>query len=447
VNGAVESLPAIPPAPPRDSTADMPGISVSTRDSIRTARRAAARKCDSTGVRSYTRRSRDTLNLVRVTITCDSLKLATSPDLPPSIYDTGEETLGGGEMEALVAQALSMGAQAGFAPQPLTAQLDLPRYNRIEGFSFGARADQQLGAGYSAHATARLGLADLEPNLELTGSRSDLRRTTSLTAYNRLVSASDWGTPFGFGSSLRALLFSRDDGFYYRASGLELTSTPDERSGAVLEWGLFAEQERTARQRANFSFAHATSGTDFVPNFEAGRGLFVGARSRLTHTLGLDPQGFRLLTDARVEGARGDSGSYGRAALELTASHGIGNGAAALTVAGGSTVGVVPMQRYWFLGGAQTVRGQAPGLTEGKVGNAFWLARAEVAHGLGVVRPVAFADLGWAGDRTSWRDIGRPMSGAGVGLSMMDGLVRFDVARGIFPERQWRVDTYVEARF
>jgi len=32
-------------------------------------------------------------------------------------------------------------------------------------------------------------------------------------------------------------------------------------------------------------------------------------------------------------------------------------------------------------------------------------------------------------------------------MSIMDGLIRFDVARGINPERQWRVDTYIDARF
>jgi len=34
-----------------------------------------------------------------------------------------------------------------------------------------------------------------------------------------------------------------------------------------------------------------------------------------------------------------------------------------------------------------------------------------------------------------------------VGLSMLDGLLRFDVSRGIAPVRQTRVDLSVEARF
>ena len=114
-------------------------------------------------------------------------------------------------------------------------------------------------------------------------------------------------------------------------------------------------------------------------------------------------------------------------------------------MAGGTSAGVLPLQRNWFLGGSPTVRGLRPGTA---VGNAFWLARAEVAHGLGVIRPVVFGDIGWAGDRTAWGEIGNPLSGVGAGFSMMDGLIRFDVARGLQPagQRQWRVDMYVEGR-
>ena len=422
------------------------GDSKESRDSARVARREARkRQCDSTGFRTHVRTSDDNPNPVLIRIPCDSTVLASSPELPPSIYDEGEQTATGHEMDALVQEALSMSAQAAWSPQLPTFELERPRYNRIEALSVGGRADQVLGKGYSLHATARIGVADLEPNVELTGSRSDLRRTLSLTAYNRLVSANDWGSPLSLGSSISAFLFGRDEGFYYRASGLELTSTPDVAGASALTWGLFAEQERTARQETNFSLAHATNGVDFVPNVEAAKGTYLGARTRYTRSFGLDPQGFRLFSDFRLEGARGDTASYGRAALDLTTSHGIGNGAVSLTVAGGSSVGEVPPQRYWFLGGSRTVRGHRPGT---EAGDALWLARAEIAHGLGVVRPVLFGDIGWAGDRRTWRDIGQPMSGAGAGITILDGLIRFDVARGITPKPgQWRVDAYVEGRF
>jgi hemolysin activation/secretion protein len=114
---------------------------------------------------------------------------------------------------------------------------------------------------------------------------------------------------------------------------------------------------------------------------------------------------------------------------------------AALTAAVGSTTGQLPSQRQWFLGGVRTVRGQAPGTAEG---DAFWLARAELGTRQGVVRPVAFFDVGWAGSR---RALGRvqPLRGTGVGVGVLDGLLRMDVARGLYPLKGWRTDLYLQA--
>ena len=456
VNGTDKLPPIVVPADSgrRDAGREVaihtgPGGTPSARTdsaSVRRTQRSARRKaeCDSTGFVTTTRQSERNPNPVQVRVTCDSLALANSPDLPASIFDKGDEAFSSEEMDVLVAQALSMGAQPGFSPQPPTTGFQNLRYNRVEGLSVGARVDQTLGAGYSVHANARIGVADREPNAELTASRSDLKNTLSVTAYNRLVSASDWGNPLSLGSSISAFLFGRDEGFYYRASGLEIGSSPDEPRGSSLTWSLFAEQERTARQGTTLSLARVLHGSEFEPNLAAHRAMYGGARTRYTATYGLDPQGFRLFSDGRLEVAYADTGAYGRAAFDVTASHGIGNGAAALTLSAGSSVGFLPAQRNWYLGGSQTVRGQRPGR---EVGDAFWLARAEVAHGVGVIRPVVFADLGWAGDRRNWRSIGLPLSGVGAGTSILDGLVRFDVARGINPERQWRVDTYIEARF
>ncbi len=319
-------------------------------ETVREDRRARNKaQCDSIGVRTRVRTSRGNPNPVLTRIPCDSTRLANSPDLPPSIYDKGEETFGAVEMDALVTQALSMGAQADFAPLPPHAELQNFRYNRVEGISGGARIDQELGAGYSLHATGRIGIADWQPAVELFASRSDLRRTLSVGAYNRLVSAGDWGNPLSLGSSISALLFGRDEGFYYRASGLELTSVPDGAAGGGFLWSLFAEQQRTAVQKTTFSFARVTMGSSFEPNLTADKGVYVGARARHLASMGLDPEGFRLLSDVRLEAARGDTGSYARAAADLTASHGIGDGAAALTLAAGTSAGALPAQRFWFL--------------------------------------------------------------------------------------------------
>ena len=447
---------ALPPIPvesdsARDARRDSVHVAITiggraARDSARAARREARSRCDSTGVRTHVRNRDDGKNPVFITIPCDSAKLASSPDLPASIYDRGDEVVPSAEIDALVQQALAMGSQAGFAPAPPTLAYAPLRYNRIEGISAGGQVAQQLGAGYSWNAVARIGVADREPNIEVTGSRSDLRHTLSLTAYNRLVSASDWGNPLGLGASIVAFTFGRDDGFYYRASGLELTRAPDQRGSLNMTWSLFAERERNARQRTTFSLARVMSGSQFEPNITTSSSLYAGARTRITQSIGEDPQGFRLFNDLRLEAAYGDTGSYGRAALDVTASHGIGNGAVALTLAGGTSVGTLPIQRNWFLGGTQTVRGLRPGTG---VGDGFWMARAEAGYGFQAFRPVIFGDIGWAGDRTQWREIGTPLAGVGAGFSILDGLVRFDVARGLQPvdQRRFRVETYLEARF
>jgi hypothetical protein len=39
------------------------------------------------------------------------------------------------------------------------------------------------------------------------------------------------------------------------------------------------------------------------------------------------------------------------------------------------------------------------------------------------------------------------MSGAGVGMSFLDGLIRADLAKGIYPSKRFRFDMYLEARF
>jgi hemolysin activation/secretion protein len=75
------------------------------------------------------------------------------------------------------------------------------------------------------------------------------------------------------------------------------------------------------------------------------------------------------------------------------------------------------------------------------------MGRAELGYSLVTARPIVFYDVGWAGDRNRFGTPGRPMSGVGVGASFLDGLVRWDLARGIYPGRTWRADLYLEARF
>jgi hypothetical protein len=422
-------------------------------------RLALHQQCDTSGYmmqRMTAARSRDTTReslRVAYRVPCNVASLATSPELPNSIFDSNEEIFGSPDRAVLVEQALGMVAQPAWAPQRPVVHwgLQLTRYNRIEGLSSGISVEQQLGVGYVWRAVGRLGTADAQPNVELTLARTNLSRTVGVTGYNRLVSANDWGNPLSFGSSLSALLFGRDDGFYHRATGAELTGTRAASfvDGGRMAWRLFAEEQRSAVVSDAVSL-----GVPWLPNVDARRATYVGGAARLDHSYGFDPRGLRIVSTLRLEAAASNDtasqphrGRYARAAGDVVVSRGLGGVVlGAITLSAGSSAGDLPPQRRWFLGGAHTIRGERPDTAAS--GEAYWLTQGELARDFGGMRGVLFGDVGWTGTRRMLdaREFGRPMSSAGVGTSFLDGLIRVDLARGIYPRRQWRATTYVEAR-
>lgn len=434
VNGSLPPLPQI-------------ALADTAQDSVSRANRAHVRRdacIDKTKSRSRVFRKYEGALPVIVQVPCDSVALAHSPELPKSIYDDGEEVFGTAERDALIAEALTLGAQPGFIPQPpvFTYGLGLTRYNRVEGLSTGIGVRESLGSGYTARALARVGFADLSPNGELGLSRSDGRNSIGIGGYRRLSSANDFADPFAFGSSLAALLFGRDEGFYYRSAGVELTGARNDSTSGT--WRLFAEHDSDAKKKTDFSLAKTFGGKGFDENIDATNGNIVGLGLERHGTHGLDPHGLRTFAGVRLEGAAGDF-DYTRGMFDATVSHGLGPRLdGAITVGAGTSGGSVPVQRLWYLGGTQTVRGQRAGAA---IGDAYWLTRFELGSSFVGARPVIFGDIGWAGRRDDWKNPGRPLSGAGVGASFMDGLVRFDLARGIYPEKKIRVNLYVDARF
>ncbi|HEX5439110.1 MAG TPA: hypothetical protein VFW98_18295 [Gemmatimonadaceae bacterium] len=380
-------------------------------------------------------------------VPCDTAALAHSAELPPSIFDGGETIFDTGERDALV-HSLSMTLQPGWGPLPLELHYGIDRgmlrYNRVEGLSAGIDAEEQFGKGLAAEATLRIGSADLQPNAQVELRRSNARTTYQLGIYRRLNPASDWGDPFSVGSSLDALLFGRDEGFYYRGWGAELSGAHDAGLAAHLTWRLFAERESSAGVETQFSLPNALNGVEFLQNIAAARATESGLAGTFTRSFGTNPFGWRTTATVRGEAATGTF-DYTRGSLEATLSHPIGSHlAGAITGSAGASGGTVPPQRLWYLGGTQTLRGLDPGSV---LGDAYWLTRMELGGSSVKIRPVLFADLGWAGDRHSWRAPGRPASDVGVGASVMDGLIRFDVARSIHPDQGWRVQLYMGTAF
>lgn len=379
----------------------------------------------------------------RVDVPADTAALLASADLPPPLADQSARLITGEEVESL-ARVLtpSLGRMGDFRPELTTeiAGLRLLRYNRVEGLSVGARADVAWGP-LAIDGELRIGLADREPNVEIGVARESMARRTRIAGYRRLAPFDATARPFGFGASLNALLFGRDEADYFRATGAELTSRPVTNGRWTYTWRAFGEHQHAVSRETQFTLARAWDDDPFREVRAANDADQAGLGVTLSRDFGGDrsPARFTLGT-----GLEGQTGTFGFGRGQLFARLGVrslGPIALALEGAAGTTMGDVPVQGMWYLGGPTTVRGY-PGALVG--GEAFWRARAEIARATPAARLVLFSDAGWVGARDGWK-FDPPLLSAGVGASFLDGLVRFDVSRALRTPTGWRVDLYLDA--
>lgn len=427
-------------------TRDSSLVAAKTRsDTLRITGRFNARRdvqclSDSTWTRMETRYE-GALRMA-YTMPCDDSKLANAKELPAA-FSSDEQLFDTKSRDDLLS-SLDLSLQPAWAPQfpKVRSGLDLIRYNRIEGLSVGVEGTQTLGAGYSVRALGRLGHADLHANGELTVERSNGRRTAFVGVFHRLSAVNpEWGGALTLGPSLPALLYTRDEGFYYRNYGVEFGERREQRRGA-LEWRLFVERQYTAGDSDvvnTFSVGSLFGDRKFRANIQSEQSSFTGLGLTWQQAYGSNPMGLRLATTLRGEMATGTR-QYAKASLEGVFTRPIGRLMASFSGSGGYSAGVVPAQRLWYLGGLKTVRGQIAGTQDG---DAFWLTRTEVGLRNGFVRPVVFFDAGAAGSRKRFGDA-TIQRGFGFGLSLFDGLFRIDISRGLFPTKRWRTDLYLE---
>ena len=196
---------------------------------------------------------------------------------------------------------------------------------------------------------------------------------------------------------------------------------------------------------------HAFSGSwAFRPNVDADEVEEVGAELRLSPWWGGDPFRAQFGMDLYGQGARwrttGQSvgTNYGRASVILRAAIPLvrPNWRLGLEVGGGTTWGAAPLQRSWFLGGANTLRGYP---ASAAMGSSFARGRVEVARTYSIGTASFFGDVGWAGLRGDFRgdDL---LYGIGLGGSVLDGLIRMDLSHGLNgPVKQFRIDLYLDA--
>jgi hemolysin activation/secretion protein len=111
-------------------------------------------------------------------------------------------------------------------------------------------------------------------------------------------------------------------------------------------------------------------------------------------------------------------------------------------VKGGIATSPTLRQAAFRLGGLGSVRGHQYGVRRGQ---AFWAVQLDLVPLPGRLRPVLFLDTGQAGDAGGLFS-GRMLTGAGAGLSLFSGLLRFDLSRSLTPDDPTlRFDIVVQA--
>jgi hemolysin activation/secretion protein len=132
----------------------------------------------------------------------------------------------------------------------------------------------------------------------------------------------------------------------------------------------------------------------------------------------------------------GEQGSAGRLWAVVEVPFALPRLSGALTLRGGVTRGDSLPQMAFRLGGPQTVRGFTYGERRGRE---FWSVQLDVGLGRSaLLAPVVFFDIG----DTFTSD---PFIGAGAGVSLLNGLIRFNLSKGIRPDRSLRFDLLFRA--
>lgn len=377
--------------------------------------------------------------------------LAESPFLPPPIWQDAPEFISMGELRELedliadvpLAQRMPVQWDARWGLE----QFGLVRYNRVEALSVGAIIDMEK-APFHAWATGRIGVADVVPNVELGLQYSGTRRALGLDLYHRLATVTGTERALGLGNSTSALLFGRDDGEYYRTTGARLSLRPPPDHRDDVELSLWAERHRRVTRNTNVSLPAAwTEGWMFRDNLAADAADQLGTTFRYRRWWGDGLGGAQLGADLDLLAATGDY-RYARGRLTLrtsvpvTSEYRLG-----LEAAGGTSAGDVPVQRFWHLGGVQTLRGYS---ASAAAGPSFLRGRAELVRSFvgSAAGAAVFGDIGWAGRPNGFTledALDNALYSVGAGFTIMEGLIRMDLARALSPPTGWRLDMYLDA--
>jgi hypothetical protein len=303
---------------------------------------------------------------------------------------------------------------------------DAVRYDRVQGLSLGLGYRVRVpGMQFTGlYVTARYGFSDdrVTGRGSLVRDAPDGRLTVS--GYRDVVNVDPFAPAPGLGNTLNALFVSHDNGDYALVHGGSAVYETSLGTGLELAVGARYERQRGVATAAESEVNDFLGGAGLFPlNPPVDEGRFGGGLVRLT---GLGALRWQAAADVLGGEGRTTARVYGEVR------HAIG-GRRGLTVRLKSGIATSPTLRQsaFRLGGIGTVRGHEYGERRGQ---AFWAAQLDLAPVSGRLRPVLFLDAGQAGGAESLF-AGRVLAGAGVGVSLFGGLVRFDLSRSLAPDR------------
>ena len=301
---------------------------------------------------------------------------------------------------------------------------DVLQYNRVQGLSFGLGYQVPVPAvrGANIYATLRYGLSDERITGRLAMVRLVPAGRITLSVYRDIADLDPFSAGRTFSNTFNGLFAGHDNGDYALAGGSAIRLERSVRRGMDLVLVGRVEDLRSVSRVARSAVNDFLGGTGlFPPNPPVGEGTFGGASAQLRR---VGPTRWAVTADVLA----GSGQTTGRVFGDVLRSLGSGLGLTVRLKAGVASAPTLP-QAFFRLGGLSTIRGFEYGALRAP---AFWAGQVDITPFGGRVRPVAFLDAGQAA-RISRLFSSTALVGGGIGLSLFQGLIRFDLSRPISP--------------
>jgi hypothetical protein len=307
------------------------------------------------------------------------------------------------------------------------------RFNQVQGVNFRVFYPAPLGARTVLNTEVGIPTSSFRVTGSLGLETDAYPYSWGIEGYSRLKDANWMEVVNGFTSSLTALLTGYDDGNYYLASG----------AGAWMRYGdrplsgtftLFAERQEKAPKVATYSLFPPDTTEAPPADLEVDQGNYYGVRTRLDLQLGDDPQRGVLLARVHGQAALGERNFVSVGTTTDLVGPLPGPFTGGLRVQAGFANHRAPGQALYYLGGYKTIRGYPANAASGP---STLILSGEIGTEIPLIRLIAFGDVGWANEGRQLFDED-PLTSLGGGLSIGDGILRVDVAKGLSPGGVWR---------